>query len=69
MNAGTQPFNPNMAPLLRDDSAHVVVFGVTDLDALHPAGRCTCAGEGRCDWCTSVALCGCKRCECLGCGS
>lgn len=22
--------------------------------AMHPTGRCTCAGEGRCDWCTGV---------------
>ena len=20
-------------------------------DPLHPTGRCTCAGEGRCEWC------------------
>ncbi len=23
--------------------------------ALHPNGRCTCCGEGRCEWCTSTA--------------
>jgi hypothetical protein len=28
-------------------------------DLLHPDGRCTCAGEGTCEWC---------RTHCLGCG-
>lgn len=25
-------------------------------DLLHPTGRCSCAGEGRCDWCRRTAL-------------
>lgn len=25
-----------------------------DEDPLHPNGRCTCAGEGRCDWCQRI---------------
>jgi hypothetical protein len=24
-------------------------------EALHPAGKCTCAGEGRCEWCRREA--------------
>lgn len=23
-------------------------------DVLHPDGRCTCAGEGKCDWCERI---------------
>jgi hypothetical protein len=37
-------------------------------DVLHPTGKCMCAGEGRCDWCSSIATCGCKMSECPGCG-
>lgn len=25
-------------------------------DPLHPGGRCTCAGEGRCEWCRTTCL-------------
>ncbi|HVI00887.1 MAG TPA: hypothetical protein VM869_19355 [Enhygromyxa sp.] len=38
------------------------------VDPLHPDGRCTCAGEGRCTWCTGLFPCGHKRAECPGCG-
>jgi len=31
---------------------------------LHPTGRCTCANEGRCDWCTKILDCGHRRCDC-----
>lgn len=42
---------------------------------LHPNGRCECAGEGLCDWCSKECeMCGTQRCtgfgcdsECLGC--
>lgn len=26
----------------------------TELDPLHPTGRCTCGGEGRCAWCAEI---------------
>lgn len=26
-----------------------------DIDLLHPIGRCTCFGEGRCEWCIRAA--------------
>jgi hypothetical protein len=26
------------------------------VDELHPTGRCTCAGEGTCDWCLASRL-------------
>lgn len=29
------------------------------VDPMHPDGRCTCSGEGRCEWC---------RTHCLWCG-
>lgn len=32
---------------------------VPPMDPLHPTGRCSCAGEGRCTWCRS---------HCAGCG-
>ena len=28
--------------------------GRTLVDPLHPTGRCTCAGDGSCSWCTSA---------------
>jgi polyhydroxyalkanoate synthesis regulator phasin len=31
------------------------------VDVLHPGGRCTCAGEGTCAWCS--------RTRCIGCGA
>lgn len=36
-----------------------------EIDPLHPTGRCTCSGEGRCDWCI-LACPGCsfRRCDC-----
>lgn len=33
---------------------------VEEVDPLHPDGKCTCAGEGTCDWC---------RTHCIHCGS
>lgn len=36
-------------------------------DALHPTGKCKCAGEGRCAWCSKVLACGCKQISCPGC--
>lgn len=36
------------------------------VDPLHPNGKCTCAGEGSCEWCTGTFPCGCKRSECPG---
>lgn len=36
---------------------------LTALDPLHPAGRCTCGGEGRCAWCDEICR------SCLGDGS
>lgn len=36
---------------------------VIDL-ALHPSGKCTCAGEGICGWCTTTCpTCGVKNIE------
>lgn len=29
-------------------------FASVQPDPLHPTGRCTCAGEGRCEWCRRV---------------
>ena len=29
-----------------------------DDSELHPFGRCTCGGEGDCDWCNGIAECG-----------
>jgi hypothetical protein len=29
----------------------------TDPDPLHPTGRCTCAGEGDCEWCKAIIDC------------
>lgn len=35
------------------------VHGFSGEDQLHPSGRCTCAGEGECEWCrTHCAHCG-----------
>ena len=28
-------------------------------DLLHPTGRCTCAGERRCEWCKRI----CRECD------
>lgn len=25
-----------------------------DIDLFHPNGRCTCFGEGKCDWCKKI---------------
>lgn len=33
----------------------------TGRDLLHPTGRCTCAGEGTCDWCSRVCCAGCGK--------
>lgn len=50
--------------LREDDGSHLWVaprlirgiglsrVGITD--PLHPEGRCTCAGEGQCDWCRRI---------------
>jgi hypothetical protein len=34
---------------------------------LHSTGRCECAGQGDCYWCTTVLACGHERGECPGC--
>ena len=26
-----------------------------EIDLLHPNGRCTCFGEGKCEWCVRTA--------------
>jgi hypothetical protein len=36
--------------------------------ALHPTGRCTCAGEGRCEWCRTICpVCGGGDVRCPSC--
>jgi len=32
----------------------ICVGGIPQADALHPNGRCTCGGEGRCAWCKAT---------------
>lgn len=34
---------------------------------VHPNGRCWCAGQGECGWCTHVLPCGHEQGECPGC--
>lgn len=38
-------------------------------DPLHPTGKCRCAGEGKCEWCTTPTVCGCTNATCPGCGA
>jgi hypothetical protein len=41
-------------------------------DELHPTGRCTCGGEGRCEWChriCEVCMGDCYETSCGACGS
>ncbi len=35
-------------------------------DVLHPTGKCKCAGEGHCEWCSTFAPCGHTQSACPG---
>lgn len=41
-------------------NAHLKPVAAQEGDPLHPSGRCTCGGEGSCDWCMT---------HCLHCGA
>jgi hypothetical protein len=80
---GESAFKPNDEAAARVAAEHIAkafVFRQIAIDAgdgdplawvgdaaLRPFA-CSCAGEGQCEWCSSIAPCGHKRAECPGCG-
>ncbi len=59
-----EPFHrEEYSPEAKSHFEKVVAMGsmlAPPIDELHPTGRCTCGGEGQCDWCMS---------HCIYCGS
>ncbi len=47
-------FNETSAEVLSPPVDFNLYESLHQIDALHPTGRCTCGGEGRCAWCKDV---------------
>ncbi len=59
-NAG-ENFDPihlakDVLTILEEPTLFIVDGQEVPDEALHPDGRCTCAGEGECEWCTIHCL-------------
>jgi len=50
-------FAQKMMKALRKEDPSFGMASSLPPDPLHPTGRCTCGGEGRCAWCQEVCAC------------